>query len=403
MMHRAAGWVARLAASLVVLGAAHAKTFDIRPGPDADARLQQAFAEARAGDAIVIRQGVYTVTAGLRLTADRVTVRGDGPDRTILNFSNQGRQGAALTILSDTVTLRDFAVDDPRGEGVSALGADGLEIQNLRIGWANPPAAEADALAVADAANVVVARAVLFGAPGAGLRLSGVRNAIVRETVSTGSGAGLALHNVRAVDVNSSRFSTNAFGVLVRDRPGAASGESSEVRIFRNRIENNAAGRPTGPDAAGGLAPSTGVGIAVMGARGVWVQENVIAEHPTVGVLLMGDPEVADDPSFGALPRDVAIVYNSFGRSGYAPAGGMSVFDGADIVWDGAEIFVAGGQVRSVPVRLSIVNNIGLAGAARFSNLQLAAAGADPADAAPDPVLPDPVSLPEPKPVEIRR
>jgi hypothetical protein len=273
----------------------------------------------------------------------------------------------------------------------------------VRIGWGSPPAAEADGLAVADASNVQIARAVVFGAPGAGVRLSGVRNAIVRDVVSTGNGAGIAVHNVQGLDVNSSRFSTNAFGVLVRDRPGTAAGESSAVRIFRNRIENNAAGRPTGPDAAGGLLPSTGVGVAVMGARGVWIQENVIAEHPTVGVLLMGDPATAEAPDFNALPRDVAVRSNSFGRSGYAPAGAMSVFDGADIVWDGAQIFVAGGQVRSVPVRLSIVGNIGLAGPARFSNLHLATAGADPADAAPDTTPPDPIALPEPNIVEIRR
>jgi parallel beta-helix repeat protein len=403
------GWAGRLLAVLAVFGvlalpgAAWAKTFEVRPGPDAEQRLTAAFAEARPGDVIYIRAGQYDLTAGLRLSADRVQIRGEGPDRSILSFAQQGRPAPGLTILSDVVTLRDFAIADSKGDGVRAIGADGLEASNIRVSWSVPPAAEADGLSIRDAGNVQVSRSAFQGAPGAGLRLSGVRTAIVREVATSGNGVGVGVHNVRGVEVHSSRFIGNAIGVLVRDRPGTALGGSQGVMIFRNRIEANNAARPAMLDAAGGVMASTGVGVAVMAAKGVFIRENVIAEHATIGVLLMAEPESALDPGFIGLPQDVAVIANSFGRSGFAPAGGLPVFDGADIIWDGAEIFVAAGQVRSLPVRLSIQGNVGLNGLARFSNLNLAAAGADPADAAPDPTLPDAVALPEPPPLEIRR
>jgi len=400
-MIRQAGAVAAMV--LALMGTAAAKTFDIRPGADAEGRLQAAFAEARPGDAIVIRAGRYELSTGLRLTSERVTVRGDGPDRSILSFAFAAAPAPAMVVLGDQVTLRDFAIEDAKGDGVRALGADRLLAANMMVAWTAPSAAAADAISVSDASGVDLQKVIAANAPGAGIRLSGVSGSIVRDSQATGNGVGLAIHNGVAVDVISNVFDANATGVLVRDRPGAAIGGGRDVRLFRNRIESNNGLRPAESVSGGGLAPSTGVGVAILGARNVHVRENIIAEHATVGALIMADPEPANDPAFNALPRDIALVSNAFGRSGFAPAGGSSVFDGADIVWDGAEIYVAGGQVRSEPVRLSLQANVGLAGPAVFSNLQLAAAGADPADAAPDPTPPDAVALTEPQPVEIRR
>lgn len=404
-MGRATAWRVGLTAVALILwaGPAGAKTFDIRPGADAEQRVRAAFLEARPGDAIVLRQGRYDLSEGLRLTADRVTVRGDGPDRTILSFRYQDGPGPALTVVSDTVTLRDFMIEDAKGDGVRASGADGLLASNLAVVWTAPPASEGDGVVISDAGNVELDRVTATGAPGAGVRLVSARSAIVRDGLASENGVGLAIHNGIGVDVHSNRFFNNAAGVVVRDRPGASTGGGRGVRIYRNRIEGNNAARPAMPGGVVSLAASTGVGVAVLAASDVLVRENVIAEHATVGVLIMAEPEPAERADFDALPRDVAIVANSFGRSGFAPAGGLPVFNGADIVWDGAEIYVAGGQVRSEPVRLSILGNIALGGPARFANLQLATAGADPADADPIDTPPDPVALPEPRPVEIRR
>lgn len=400
----ALGLAVGMVASVTLAGQAWAKTFEIRPGPDAEARLQEAFTEARQGDAIVIRQGRYELNAGLRLTADRVVVRGDGPDRTVLSFRGQGRPGAAVTVVSDIVTLRDFAIEDAKGDGVRAQGADGLEVANFAVTWSAPPAAEADAFAISEASQLSMTRLTARGAPGAGLRLTQVRTGIVQDSQFLANGVGVAVHNSISVDVLANRIEGNAIGAMLRDRPGALAGPGRDVRLFRNRIESNNAARPAVMDQTeAGVWPSTGVGVAVLATGNAFVRENVIAEHATVGLLIMAEPVISRDATFNALPRDVAVIANSFGRSGFAPAGGDAVFDGADIIWDGAEIYVAGGQVKSEPVRLSIVGNVGLRGDVRFSNLNLATAGADGADAAPEDRMPDPVNLPEPRPVEIRR
>jgi hypothetical protein len=95
-------------AALVITGAAEAKTWRIRAGADAEQRLQTALIEARPGDTVQLGRGRFELTSGLSLDVDRVTIRGDGHERSIISFDNQRRGAEGLLITSDNVTLRGF-------------------------------------------------------------------------------------------------------------------------------------------------------------------------------------------------------------------------------------------------------------------------------------------------------
>ena len=66
-----------------------------------------------------------TSASTLSLDVSGVTVRGQGPDKTILSFKDQGQGtgGEGLLVTSkDDVTLEDLAVEDARGDGIKANG-----------------------------------------------------------------------------------------------------------------------------------------------------------------------------------------------------------------------------------------------------------------------------------------
>src|SRR5262245_21109562 len=107
-----------LIAATALAGAAHAKTLSVAPGPDAQERLQTALLDAKPGDVVKLAAGRYELTDGLSLDIDNVTIQGAGPKQTVLSFKSQKGAGEGLLITSDRVTVRDFAVEDTKGDGI---------------------------------------------------------------------------------------------------------------------------------------------------------------------------------------------------------------------------------------------------------------------------------------------
>jgi hypothetical protein len=102
-----------LAAALLASAAAAplaAETHRIEAGEGAAQRLQEALILAEPGDVIELGEGRIALTDGLSLDVDGVTVRGQGMDKSILDFTAQSGAGEGLLVTSDKVTLRDFAV-----------------------------------------------------------------------------------------------------------------------------------------------------------------------------------------------------------------------------------------------------------------------------------------------------
>lgn len=119
--------------ALTLATAAHAKTITVPAGENAQERLQEALLDAKPGDVVEIGPGRFDLTDGLSLDIDRVTVRGAGPDRTVLNFKGQLGAGEGLLVTSDDVVLRGFAVEVTRGDGIKSKEADRIVYKDIRV------------------------------------------------------------------------------------------------------------------------------------------------------------------------------------------------------------------------------------------------------------------------------
>jgi hypothetical protein len=97
------------------------KVTSIDAGAGAAKKAQAALINAKAGDVIELGEGRFDFTSTLSLDVSHVTLRGKGPDKTILTFKDQGAGtgGEGLLITSkDDVTLADLAIEDARGDGI---------------------------------------------------------------------------------------------------------------------------------------------------------------------------------------------------------------------------------------------------------------------------------------------
>ncbi len=305
-----------------------AETHTVAPGGGAQERLQEALILAEPGDEIVLGAGRFELTDGLSLDVDGVTVRGAGMDQTVLDFSNQMDAGEGLLVTSDNVVLREFGVEDSKGDGIKSKGADNIVYYKIRVEWTRGPHPENGAYAIypVESTNVLVDTVTTIGSSDAGIYVGQSENIIVRNSVAKYNVAGIEIENSYGADVYNNLAVNNTGGILVFDLPDIPKQGGRDVRVFRNIVVDN--NTPNfAPEGNIVAEVPTGMGVMVMSHYNVEVFENVFAENATGNILIVGYPNETSDEDYNPLPVNVLITRNIQGRAGYNPA-----FDGAELL-----------------------------------------------------------------------
>lgn len=329
--------------ALTVAAPAFAKTIAVPAGPDAQSRLQEALLDARPGDTIRIGAGRFDLTDGLSLDIDRVTVRGAGPDKTILSFKGQLGAGEGLLVTSDEVVLRDFAVEDSRGDGIKSKGADRIVYKNIRVEWTGGPKATNGAYGVypVSSSMILIDGVTVKGASDAGIYVGQSQQIIVRNSMVSQNVAGIEIENSNLADVHDNIATGNTGGILVFDLPNLPRMGGGTVRIFRNKVRAN----DTPNFALKGNIVATvprGTGVLVMANDGVQIFDNDLSEHATANVAIISYRQPYADAAYNPYPRRITVSGNRHGRAGFAPdvegAGFLTAAFGGNappVWWDG--------------------------------------------------------------------
>lgn len=334
-----------IAASLLAFAnPAFADTLRVEAGADGQSRLQAALIDAKPGDTIEIGAGRFDLTDGLSLDVDRVTIRGAGPGATILSFEGQKGAGEGLLVTADDVVLRDFAVEDSRGDGIKSKAANRIVYFDLRVEWTGGPKASNGAYGVypVESTDVLIDKVTVIGASDAGIYVGQSKNIVVRNSRALFNVAGIEIENCYGADVYQNVATHNTGGILVFDLPNLPQKGGHAVRIFSNRSENNDTPNfaPKGNIVAG--VPN-GTGVIVMANRDVEVFNNIIGGNGSTNIFIVGYRNAFTDAAYYPLPANVVISGNTHGRAGYAPGpqfvGGKEMLAAMGsvppIVWDG--------------------------------------------------------------------
>ena len=398
-----------IVATLRMLGVADARTRRIRARAGAEQPLQTALIEAEPGDTVRLPRGRIELSGGLSLAVDRVTLRGEGEARSILSFNNQRRGAEGLLITSDDVVLRNFAVENARGDAIKIRDCDGITILGVRTEWTGGPNPNNGAYGLypVNCRDVLIRDSIARGASDAGIYVGQSRNIIVRDNLAELNVAGIEIENSFNADVFGNTATRNTGGILVFDLPGLPQQGGRDIRVFDNTITGN---NTPNFAPAGNIVASVpaGTGVLIMANRNVHVFDNEIGDNGTVNVLITAYRNEFDDPNYNPLARDIVIRDNRFGNTGFAPAGDLAALTQMgvplpDVLWDGATLYSSGGTPRSETVRIVLQDNRSTrTRTASFLSLGLAAAGTPLTEAAPDPTPPPLLNVAEPNEVRIR-
>jgi len=332
------------AAFCALIQPASAKTIAVTPGEGAQERLQEALIAAEPGDVVELSAGRFSLSDGLSLDVNNVTVRGQGGLETILDFSGQQGAGEGLLVTSDDVVLRDFAVENSKGDGIKSKGADRIVYHKLRVEWTGGPLATNGAYGIypVESKDVLIDSVFVRGASDAGIYVGQSRNIVVRHSTAVENVAGIEIENSFDADVHDNIATHNTGGVLVFDLPNLPQMGGHNVRIFDNIIVNNMTPNfaPKGNIVAN---VPTGTGVMVMANRRVEIFDNVIGENGTTNIMIVGYRFPFQDAKYDPLPREVSIWDNQHSRAGWDPKfrGGTEIAAAMGgsfpaIFWDGA-------------------------------------------------------------------
>lgn len=320
--------------------------FTITPGPGVQERLQEALILVPEGGVVALEAGRYQLTESLSLDRAGVTLRGAGRHETVLVFANMeaGSGGEALIVTSDNVTLKDFAIEDPRGDGVKAKGVKNIRLQSLRVTWTGGPDASNGAYGLypVESDGVLIEHSEVSGASDAGIYVGQSRNIVVRDNEARFNVAGIEIENSFNADVYGNVATRNTAGILVFDLPNLPQKGGSHVRVYDNKSFANDT-----PNFAkeGAIVASTpvGIGMLIMANHHVDVFDNHLYDNSTAGIVITSYSPEHDDADYYPHPEAISIRGNTFGRTGWAPDSKnleqpvlMALAGrGAAILWDG--------------------------------------------------------------------
>ena len=338
--------IARLSIAAALLATAAptlAATHNVAPGDDAQQALQEALILAEPGDEIVLAAGRYTLTDGLSLDVDNVTVRGAGMDGTVLDFTSQQGSGEGMLVTSDNVTLRDFALENPKGDGIKSKGADNIVYYRIRVTWTRGPHPENGAYGIypVESSGVLVDGAKVTGASDAGIYVGQSNGITVRNSIAEANVAGIEIENSRNALVEHNVATRNTGGILVFDLPALPVMGGGNVIVANNLVVANDTPNfaPPGNIVAG---VRRGTGILVMANDKVLIENNILSKNPTAPVMVIAYTQSFEDERYNPLPRDVVVGENLYDGGGYDPQlEGAEMLLGAfggelpPVLWDG--------------------------------------------------------------------
>jgi len=304
----------------------------IEAGPDAPKQAQTALIKARAGEIIEFGPGKIEFTSTLSLDESSVTIRGQGPNKTILSFKNQGpgTGGEGLIITGKTdITLQDLAVEDAKGDAIKVNGTRGLFIRNVRTEWTGGPSETNGGYGLYPVlcSNVLIEDCVVKGASDAGIYVGQSENIIVRRNKVEQNVAGIEIENCTRADVYENLAIDNAGGILVFTMPDLPKKDGRHCRVYKNTVQanNHANFAPKGNIVA---TVPPGTGVMIMASDQVEVFDNAIENNQTTGLsivsyLLTGKP--FKDDKFDPFCESIHIHDNRFKSNGERPSGALGL------------------------------------------------------------------------------
>ena len=333
------------------LGGCHARQKTDAEGfvvdPGFEQHLQEQLLDAKPGSVITIPAGKYALTRSLSLTADGVTIKGAGMDKTILSFAKQVSGAEGMLVTGDDFTLEDLTLQNSKGDALKINGTKDAVMRRVKAEWTGGPKTSNGAYGLypVQVTNVLIEDSVVKGASDAGIYVGQSSNIIVRNNRAKGNVAGIEIENSTYADVYGNTTTGNTGGILVFNMPDLPV-PGSKTRVFKNVVTAN--NTPNfGAEGSAVRSVPAGSGVVVNSNDDVEIFDNRIADNQTANVIISSyfstgfDTERGRSAAYDPYPQNIYVSGNTFSGGGDKPGAGFDKLAAAlggrlpDVLWDG--------------------------------------------------------------------
>ena len=295
--------------------------------PDFEKNLQQKLLDAKPGDVVDIPAGKYALSRSLSLTANGVTVKGAGMDKTILSFAKQTSGAEGMLVTGDDFTIRDLAFEDTKGDALKVNGVKNTVIRRVRAEWTGGGKTSNGAYGLypVQVTNVLIEGSVVKGASDAGIYVGQSSNIIVRNNRAEDNVAGIEIENSSHADVYGNTATGNTGGILVFNMPNLPV-PGSKTRVYKNQVVANNHANFGAKGSAVSSVPA-GSGVIVNSNDEVEIFDNDVKDNKTANVIISSyystgfDTKKGIAAAYDPYPENIYVTGNRFSGGGDDPGG----------------------------------------------------------------------------------
>ena len=289
-------------------------------------KLQEALINAAEASTVCLGRGTFKFDTEISIAKKGLTLRGQGQEATILDFSGQKVGGNGIQITSDGVTVEAFAVKNTPGDGIRATMVNDIVFRKVSVIWDADSSLENGAYGLypVGSTGVTIDGCVVKGARDAGVYVGQSSRVLMVNNEAYGNVAGYELENTIEAEAYNNKAHDNTAGFLIFNLPNlpVQNGGVGRSYVHDNLFENNDLANFAEPGTMVATVPP-GCGMVLLATDDNEIAKNEILDNDTTGVLILSFTETfvgtPNDPNFDAYPEGNYIHDNVFGKNGLAP------------------------------------------------------------------------------------
>ena len=301
--------------------------------PGDEAKIEEALLTLKDSTSVLLKEGLYQFDNLSIASVNHILLKGEGHDKTILDFSSQTSGGEGIRVTNvKGFTIDAMTIRESKGDLIKINGSRDVTITNLHAIWAKSDSTSGGyAIYPVLCKNILIENCYVQGSSDAGIYVGQSDSAIVRNSKGAGNVAGCEIENTTNAQVYDNEFYNNTAGVLVFDLADLSQ-RSGHVKVYNNNLHDNnhrnfAKAGSFGTAWGVGNAPP-GSGVVVLAASDVEIYNNKINNNNSAAIVLASGFSVDDkavekmNDRYHPLSKNIKIYGNtmSMGDSFPAPA-----------------------------------------------------------------------------------
>lgn len=308
-------------------------TTEISYGPGDESNITEAFLSLKDSSSILLKAGIYKFDNLSIAQLKHILIKGEGYDKTILDFSAQSQGGEGIRVTDvKGFTIADMTIRDSKGDLIKINKCRDVIIRNLHATWKTADSSSGGyAIYPVLCKNILIENCYAEGSSDAGIYVGQSDSAIVKNCKAAKNVAGCEIENTTNAQVYNNEFYNNTAGFLMFDLPDLSK-RGGHIKAYNNYFHDNnnrnfaKAGSFGTISGVGNASP--GSGVIILAVSNVELYNNRIINNNSCSISIASgfavDDKAADKikNEYFPISQNVKIYGNTIemGKEFPAPA-----------------------------------------------------------------------------------